>query len=81
MNVFHQRQQVGIAVAKNGLVSPLKQMAYGPVFSVKVHRIALIDPLKYFRKGRLSHFDQEMDMVGHQNIGIKEKRITILVFF
>lgn len=81
MDIFHQRQQVGIAVAKNGLVSTLKDMAHGTVFSVKVHRIALIDPLKYFRKGRISHFDQEMDMVWHQNIGIEEKGITILVPF
>ena len=81
MNVFHQRQQVRIAVAKNGLVSALKNMAHRRVFSVKVHRIALIDPLKYFREGRISHFDQEMDMVGHQNIGIEEKGITVLVSF
>jgi hypothetical protein len=56
-------------------------MTDGPVSSVKVHRIALIDPLKYFGKGRLSHLDQEMDMVGHQYISIEEKGITVLVSF
>lgn len=81
MNIFHKRQQVGILVAYNGLVSALKEMTHGHVPPVKVHRIALIDPLKYFRKGRLSRLDQKMNMVRHQNIGIEEIGITVLVAF
>jgi len=81
VNIFHQIQQVSITVAKNGLVSTLKDMAHRPVFSVKVHRVALIDPLKYFIEGRISPFDQEMDMVGHQYVGIEKKRIKVLVLF
>jgi hypothetical protein len=79
MNIFNKRKQVGIPLAKDGLVSALKEMTHGQVFPVKVHRIALIDALKYFRKGHLSHFHQKMNMVRHQNIGIEEKGITILV--
>lgn len=81
MNIFHKRQQIGIPIAKYGLVSALKEMAYGHVFPVKVHRIALIDPLKYFREGGLSRLNQKMNMVGHQDIGIEEKGITILIAF
>ena len=63
MNIFHESQQVGIPVAKNGLVSALKEMAHRHVLPVKVHRIALIDPLKYLRKGHILRFDQKMNML------------------
>jgi hypothetical protein len=56
-------------------------MAYGHVFSVKLHRIALIDALKYFREGCISRLDQKMNMVRHQNIGIEEKGATVLIAF
>jgi hypothetical protein len=79
MNIFHKGQQVSIPITKDGLVSALKQMAHGRIFPIKVHGIALIDALKYFREGDISHFDQQMNMVHHQNIGIEEKGITILV--
>jgi hypothetical protein len=79
MNIFHKGQKVSIPIAKDGLVATLKQMTHGLVFPIKVHGIALIDALKYLREGDLSHFDQEMNMVRHQNIGIEEKGITILV--
>jgi hypothetical protein len=79
MNIFHKRQQVGIPIANNSFVSALKEVAHGPVFPVKVHRIALIDALKYFREGRLSHLDQQMNMVRHQNIGIEEEGITVFI--
>jgi hypothetical protein len=79
MNIFHKRQQVGIPIANNSFVSALKEVAHGPVFPVKVHRIALIDALKDFREGCISRLDQKMNMVRHQNIGIEEKGVTVLV--
>ena len=48
MNVSYQFKQIGVAVAENGLVAPLKQMADGamaPVVSLGVGRLdCLHDP-------------------------------------
>ena len=47
MNVFRKNQKISIAITENDLTSALEKMTYGSIFSIEVHRIALIDSLKY----------------------------------
>ena len=49
MNVFRKNEKISIAIAEYDLTSALKKMTYGSIFPVEVHRIALIDSLKYLR--------------------------------
>ena len=79
MNVFDQGKQVGILVAEDRLVSTLKKMANRLVPPIKIHRIALVDPLKNLRKRGCLCLNQQMNMVAHQDIGIEGKVITNVV--
>src|SRR4030042_5993273 len=54
-------------------------MTYRPIFPIKIHRIALVDPLKNLRKRSLSRLYEQMNMIDHQNIGIQGILISDLV--
>src|SRR3989304_2793151 len=77
MDVAHQLQQVAIAVAHDRLVAPLKQMPAVTVCSVKSPRVSGQQRLHHPRRRSLLHFQEQMEMVRHQNVGVEVKRITL----
>jgi hypothetical protein len=54
-------------------------MSNSPVFSVEIHREALIDTLNNFEKGYFSCLNQQMYMIAHQDIGMKRIAIALLI--
>ena len=79
MDVFEKGQEVSVSVAEDCFVSTLEEVADGLVLAIKVHGVALVDTLKDFREQDILRFDEEMNMVGHENIGIEVKMIALLV--
>jgi hypothetical protein len=54
-------------------------VANGAVFPVEMHRIALVDALEDLGQGHILCFDQEMDMVTHEDIGIQVEMLALFV--
>lgn len=52
-------------MAENSFISTLKQMSYRLVSPVKVHRIALVDPLKDLREGNPLGLYQQVNVSAH----------------
>jgi hypothetical protein len=81
VNVADQLQKVSIPVTKNCFVPALKKMADPPVTAVIVLRVCELNALEDFRERRLSGFEQKMNVVGHQNVGVNYKLIALPVVF
>ena len=59
------------------LITALKKMTHGFVFVIEVQCVTLIDSLKDLGERRLAGFDQEMDVVVHEHIGIQMIMIAV----
>ena len=79
MNVFHKSQEIGIAVTEDGPVSPLKKMAHRPVFFIEVQSVTLVDPLKDLGERCRLRLDQQVNVIGHKDIGIEQITVAGLV--
>ena len=79
MDIFEEGQEVAFAVTENGFVSALEEMTDGPVFSVEIHRVALINALERFGERSVFCLDQKVNMVAHQHIGVEAIMVALLV--
>jgi hypothetical protein len=79
MDIFYETQLVAIAIAENRLVSALKKMADGAVFSVEVHGITLVDTLHDFGERGFGSFNKDVQMIAHQNVGEEDKSVSLFV--
>jgi len=79
VDVLKQGQEVFVPVEEDGFVSALKQMADGAVSAVKAQGVALIDALEDLGKRCFACFDQEMDVVTHEDIGIEAIGVAVFV--
>ena len=50
------------------------------VFDIKVSGVTKLKDLHHFGKGGFFHFEQKMDMVRHQRVGVKQKTKANFVF-
>jgi hypothetical protein len=66
MDVAHQLQQVGIFLAKNGLVTVLKQVPASRVFQVEADRATREKPPYDVGNWNKPGAEQKMKMIGHQ---------------
>lgn len=73
MNVPYQLKQIGVAIAQDRLVAPLKQVPHGAVAAVVALGITELYPLHDLGKRHPFCFHQHMNVVGHQNIGVEHK--------
>ena len=80
VDVSQQSKQIGVAVAQNGFISTLEEMADGPVGFIVVHRVALVDPLKNLRQRRFTGLDEKMYVVAHEYVGIEGVMVTVLIY-
>jgi len=79
VDVFEQAEKIGFFIAQDCLIPALEQMADGPVPVIEVHGVCLVDALHDLGKRDVSAFDQEMDVVAHQNIGEDAAARAVLV--
>jgi len=79
MDIAHQFKQIRISIAQDRFVTALKQvadLAMAPVVSLGV---AELDPLHDLGKRHAFGFEQQMDVVGHQDVGEQAKSITLAI--
>lgn len=79
MDVLEQGEKICILIAENGLVPALKQVSDRAVSSIEVKGVALVNALKNLRKGDALCFDQKMDVIAHQYIGVEAAVITVFI--
>ena len=66
-----------VTITQDGLVAVLKQMHYGPMAPVVELRIAKLYPLHDLGKRRLSGFQKQVSVIGHQHVGIENKPVAL----
>ena len=79
VNIFQQAKQVCFPIAQDRFITALEKMADGLILVVKVQCVALIDTLKDLREWRIAGFEQEMDVVAHEHIGIQMIMIAVSI--
>ena len=70
MNVSDKFAQVSIALTKDGLMPPLKNVSYMLVPSIIIAAVSAEDPLHDVADSIRLAFKQQMDVVGHQTVGV-----------
>lgn len=79
MDVLEKCQKIVVPVTENSLVPTLEEMTNGSVFFVEIHGVALVDALEDFGKRNVLGFDQEMNMVAHENVCVEMAAIAVFV--
>lgn len=79
MDIFEESKEVAFTVAENCFVPALEEMTDGPVFSVEIHGIALVNALERFGERDVFCLDQKMDMVVHEHICVEAIMVALLV--
>jgi len=70
MDIANQSQQVLILIADNGFVPSLEQIADFAMAAVEVLRVRLLQFLHEFGQRTAAGLKKQVDVVGHQAIGI-----------
>ena len=79
MDIAHQFKQVGVAVAEDRLVAALKQVADLAVAAVEYLGVASLDPLHDLGQSNALGLDQDVDVVGHQDISMEPKAVALAI--
>jgi len=79
MNITNEIQKIAVFVAEIGFISPLKQVANLFIFPVEKLCIGKIDHLHDARYRVIGCFNQEMNVITHEHISIKNKAASVPV--
>ena len=80
MDVADQLAQVTVALAEDRLMSSLKNMPDPAITAVIILTVAGQDPLHCAAKSFILAFDQQVQVVRHQTIGIEVETRPLLLF-
>lgn len=81
MEIAHQFQQVGVAIAENRLIAPLKHVAGLVVSAIVVLAVCELQRLHRPRERMGSGLQQQMDVVGHQDVGMEGDAVSAAIAF
>ena len=70
MDIGRKLQKIGVLLAQDSLVTPLEKMTPGLVFDIEVAGVAKLEALHQPGKWSFSDFNQQVNVVGHQCVGI-----------
>lgn len=73
MDVTDQFQQISLPITQDRLIPALEEVSNAPIPSVVVLRVSKLYPLHDLGQGNLLSLDEQVDVVGHQHVGIKLK--------
>jgi hypothetical protein len=76
MEIAYQFQEIGVAITEDRLVAPLKHMPGLVVVSVVVLAIGELERLHGSRQRDRAGLQQQMEVIGHQHIGIERTAVT-----
>ena len=75
MQVADQFQMIGISITEQGLIAPLEQMPGFPVAPIVILGMGELERLHRAPKRDLFGFNQQMDVIGHQDKRIAPETI------
>ncbi len=81
MQVPYQSKQVFVFIAKQCLVTPLKEMPHSCVFFIEIAGIGKVKKLHNARNGSLLRFNEKVNMVAHKDISIESEVALFLIMF
>jgi hypothetical protein len=81
MNIPAQLSKVAVPVDDDRLVSALKQMAAPISLYVDVSGVGAVQVMHHLTKVRFGGFDEEVVMVGHENIAVKNDAVFFFGLF
>jgi hypothetical protein len=70
MDIANQRQQIFVPIADNGFVPALEEMADFAIASVEMLGVGLLQSLHEFGQRNATSLHQQVDVVGHQAVGV-----------
>src|SRR3989339_1863907 len=73
MDVTDQFQQISLPITQDRLIPALEEVPNAPMPPVVVLRVSKLYPLHDLGQRNLAGLKQQVDMVGHQHVGIKLK--------
>ena len=79
MEVAHQLDQIDVPITEDGVVAPLKQMPALVVPAIVILGVGELQGLHGSGQRDRPPFDQEMHMIGHEDVGIAGQAIPLLV--
>lgn len=79
MDVTHKTQEIAVFIAEIRSIPPLKEVANLSMFLIEILRIGEVAHLHDARYRVLGCFDQQMNVVGHEHISVKNKAALALV--
>jgi hypothetical protein len=79
MNVTDETQKIAVFVAEIGFVAPLKKVANLSIFVVEMLSVGKIDHLHNARYRVIGCLNQEMNVITHEHISIKNKAALVPV--
>src|SRR3990172_12124935 len=79
VDISDQSQEILIPIAEKGLVPSLKEMAYFAVLPIEVAGIGEIQKLHDLRQRRFRCLDEQVEVIGHQDVGVEDKTALLLI--
>jgi hypothetical protein len=79
VQVPHQLHKVRVRLAQDGLVAALETVADQAMPLVEVPGVALLEPLHGLGEGKPPWREEQMQMVGHEDIRVQGESVSLLV--
>jgi len=79
MDVTDQFQQISLPITQDRLIPALEEVPNAPMPPVVVLRVSKLCPLHDLGQRNLAGLKQQVDVVGHQHVGIKLKVVPLSV--
>ena len=79
MDVTDQFQQISLPITQDRLIPALEEVSNAPMPPVVVLRVSKLYPLHDLGQRNLAGLKQQVDMVGHQHVGVELKVVSLSV--
>lgn len=80
MDIAQELQQVGVFLAEDRFEAVLKDMAEAFAGDVEIFGVVEHEPMHDDRDGELIDFDKQMEVIGHEAVGVESERLAAFNF-
>ena len=79
MNITDQFEKVFVFLTYDGLITPFKKVSGLMMFNIEILAVGLLQALHELRERLLRALDQQMDVIGHQAVGVQHIVIFLTI--
>ena len=79
MNITDQLKEILVFLAKDCFVAPFKHVSGLAMSKIEILAVKLSEPLHEFRQWLFGAFNQQMDVIGHQEVRVQHIVIFLAV--